>query len=90
MVRSRDQINTFIALDPTHPGAGDARLVRSGISVWAIIGQLKAMKSDKADVIQVARDYDISEDEVLAALAFYLRHAPLIDARLAANGWDEE
>jgi uncharacterized protein (DUF433 family) len=35
--------------------------------------------------LQVARDYDVPEEAVEAALAYYSQHAPLIDARILAN-----
>ncbi len=61
-------------------GIADARL-RRGIAIWALIGHLHAVK----DPAIVAEDYEITADEVAAALEFYKRHREIIDDRLAAN-----
>jgi uncharacterized protein (DUF433 family) len=60
----------------------EARLRGYGIHVWAIVGYWRAVQGDAACV---ARDYAVPLDVVRAALAYYERHKPVIDARLAAN-----
>jgi uncharacterized protein (DUF433 family) len=37
------------------------------------------------DLAQVARDYDVPVEAVEAVYAYYQRHRPVIDARIAAN-----
>ena len=75
-------IARHIEPDPLHPGPGDVRLADSGVSVWAIIGHLAAVGGDPA---KAAADYEITSEEMAAALAYYRRNRAAIDARLAAN-----
>ena len=82
-MRDEDLICREIEEDPHSPGPADARLKRSGVHVWAIIGYYQYAADQ--DVAVVARDYDLSRDEVEAALAYYRQHTATIDARLAAN-----
>jgi uncharacterized protein (DUF433 family) len=62
-------------------GRADARLLDSGVPVWALIGQLEA----GGDLDQVAADYSLPREAVEAALAYYRRHRALIDARILLN-----
>lgn len=68
--------------DPDAPGPGDARLVESGVPVWALVGYLPAVDGQAK---QVAAAFALPEAVVAAALAYYARHKCAIDARLAAN-----
>jgi len=52
------------------------------VPVWALIGHLDVVDGD---VDQVAHDYGIPHEAVDASLAYYERHKPSIDARLALN-----
>ena len=63
-------------------GRADARLLDSGVPVWALIGQLEA---DGGDLDRVAADYNLPREAVEAALAYYRRHRSLIDARILLN-----
>ncbi len=54
----------------------------SGVSVWAVIGHLPSVGGD---VAQAAADYELSPEAMAAAIAYYRRNGPAIDARLAAN-----
>ena len=54
----------------------------SGVKVWAIIGHLRSVDGD---VGRVAKGYDVPEDAVRAAMAYYQQHRTLIDNRLEAN-----
>lgn len=68
-----------------HPHKGDpaeARLRETGAPVWAIIGHLSAVSGD---LNQVARDYEVDLDAVIAAVLFYQDHKNLIDWRLRQN-----
>lgn len=71
----------YVEPDPHHPGPGDARLRPSRIAVWAIVGEYLT----SGDVGQVAQAYDVSVEEVQAALRYYREQKAAIDARLAAN-----
>lgn len=75
-------IERYISDDPYHPGPGDVRLTDSWVSVWAVIGHLPSVG---LDVARAAADYELSTDEMEAAIAYYRRYGPAIDARLAAN-----
>ncbi|HVC35333.1 MAG TPA: DUF433 domain-containing protein [Chloroflexota bacterium] len=76
-------IGRYVELDPRRPWSGEARLRDSGVPVWALVGHW--LNATKGDAEAVAHDYDLPLDAVIAALAFYRRHKPLIDARLAEN-----
>lgn len=77
-----DLIARHIELDPLRPWPGEAILSNSGVPVWAIVGHFRATGLDLA---AVAREYDVSEEEVAAALSYYRSHSSDIDARLAMN-----
>jgi len=62
--------------------ADEARIARTGVPVWALIGHLPAAEND---VCQVAKDYELPVDAVRAAVAYYERNREAIDARLAQN-----
>jgi hypothetical protein len=65
-VRDDDLIAREIEEDVYSPGPADVRLRRSGVHVWAIVGHyLNAVNRDKE---AVARDYELSLDEIEAAL----------------------
>jgi uncharacterized protein (DUF433 family) len=63
-------------------GRAEARLKVSGVSVWAIVAYLGIYDGD---VDEVARIYDLSSEEVNAALAYYRRNKPYVDARVLLN-----
>lgn len=75
-------IERHIADDPYHPGPGDVRLTDSWVSVWAVIGHLPSVGGD---VARAAADYELTPEAMEAAIAYYRRYGPVIDARLAAN-----
>lgn len=81
MIKSEEEIlQQEIEIDPYRPGPANVRLRRSGAHVWAVIGYfLYAVKGDEQ---ALARDYDLSSEEVQAALLYYQRHRPEIDGRL--------
>lgn len=78
-------IQHYIELNPHRPGADDARLIDSGVAVWAIIGYWLAAGRDR---YRVAEDYAIPVAAVDAAIAYYRRHQAIIEARIAANAAD--
>ncbi len=75
-------IARHVAPHPANVGLDEYWLLRAGVSVWAVIGALKA-NDDNAEA--VARLYCLTPDELDAACAFYARHRAVIDNRLAQN-----
>ncbi len=63
-------------------GRAEARLRESGVSIWAIVTYLDIYDGD-AD--QVARDFELSREEMAAALAYYRRNKKYVDARIILN-----
>lgn len=80
--RDAELIARWIEPNPHKPGPAEARLRGSGVSVWALIGQLQL---DDWDVKGVAEDYEVPAEAVSAAVAHYHQHAAAIDARLERN-----
>jgi hypothetical protein len=72
-------ITKYIRRDPNHRGRDRARTGTDAgtVSVWIVISYLKA-----ADIAEVADAYDVPEEAIVAAIAYYRRHRDLIDARL--------
>jgi len=60
----------------------DARVLRTGTPVWAVVGHWRAVGKAKA---QVAQDYGLMLEEVEAVLAYHRIHREAVDARLRAN-----
>jgi uncharacterized protein (DUF433 family) len=75
-------IARWIEPSPYLPGVDEARIRETGVPVWALIGYLPAVGDDPA---RVAHDYELPVEAVQAALAYYRKHRPAIDARLAQN-----
>lgn len=73
-------IARHVVPDPHKPGPIEVRLRDSGYSVWAVIGGLI---STNGDLAQLAREYELSDDELAAALAYYRAHKEIIEARLS-------
>ena len=72
----------WIEANPRKPWEAEARILGTGIPVWALIGYLPAVDDDYE---QVAHDYGLPLEAVRAAVAYYHTHRAAIDARLAAN-----
>lgn len=60
----------------------DAWLRKSGVSIWVIVRNLNAYHGDRD---QAARDFDLSQEEIDAALAYYRRHKKYVDARIVLD-----
>ncbi|MCX6020453.1 MAG: hypothetical protein NTZ05_01755 [Chloroflexi bacterium] len=75
-------IAAYIEQDPGHPGIGDARLVKYGTHVWAIVGYLYSVEWDS---LRAATDYEVPVKAIEAALVYYQRHKDAIEDRIAAN-----
>lgn len=77
----------YLECDPVRSGRAYVRLKGYGVHVWAIVGALQA---EAWNVEQVAQEYAVPEDAVMAAMAFYYRYPEYIDAFLLLNGdeWD--
>ncbi|HLH21205.1 MAG TPA: DUF433 domain-containing protein [Chloroflexota bacterium] len=80
--RAATLIARYIEDNPHAAGLDEARLIVSGVPVWALVGHWRAIGED---IAQVAHDYDLPDEAVEAALAYYRQHAALIDARILAN-----
>jgi uncharacterized protein (DUF433 family) len=63
-------------------GRADARLKRSGVSIWAIVTYLDVFDGD---IEKVAWSYDLSQEEMAAALAYYRQNKKYVDARILLN-----
>jgi uncharacterized protein (DUF433 family) len=59
-------IARHIEPNPFKSGPGEALLVDSGVSVWAIVMYYRAVGGDLDRVVE---DYEVSPEEVRAALA---------------------
>lgn len=80
--RQRELIEKWIEPNPWRPGAFDVRVREYGVPVWALVGHGKATGQS---VAEVASDYEIPEEAVQAAFAYYEQNRVIIDARIAAN-----
>ena len=82
LAERRDLIARFIAPDPHHPGVAHHQVRDVAVSVWALVAYYDAVGHD---LNQVAYDYDITVEQVRAALAFYAEHVDTIDAYLRSR-----
>lgn len=74
-------IARYIGPHPANPGLDEYWLRDPGVPVWAIVG---AYAAEGGNADEVATAYNLSREQVDAALAYY-RHQDLIDNRLAQN-----
>jgi uncharacterized protein (DUF433 family) len=75
-------IDLHIEPNPHKAGRDEVQIIDANVPVWALIGYLDAVEGD---VAQVAEDYEIPREAMLAALAYYRRNIAVIDARIEAN-----
>lgn len=75
-------IPDYIEQNPDKLGAAHARLKRSGVPVWALIGHMP-VHNGRADL--VAADYEVPVEAVLAALAYYHQFEHEIEAELQSK-----
>ena len=75
-------IARYIESDPLDLGPSEAQIAGHGVSVWALIAHLQAVGDDH---VQAAADYGLDPNAVKAAIHYYCRHRPLIEARIALN-----
>lgn len=76
-------IEKYIGLDHERfGGRADARLKVSGVNIWAIVTYLNLYDGD---IDRVAREYELSPEEMAAALAYYRRNKKYVDARILLN-----
>jgi len=52
------------------------------MAIWAFAGALEAAENNP---VQMAHDYELSPEQVEAAIAYYHRYKEIIDDRRAAN-----
>ena len=72
-------IARYIKPHPSDRGRAYAWFPAYGHSVAAIV---RALRSRGGDVNETAADWEMPEEAVRAAIAFYRRHRALIDARI--------
>ena len=82
ILTDEELIERHIDASPGIGGPAEARLRRSWVPVWAVIGQIP-VAGNNAEALGDA--YEIPVEEAEAALAYYRRHHAVIDARLDAN-----
>lgn len=75
-------IARHVRQNPWRPGIADAVVSDEGVPVWALVGAV--LRAGEAPAV-VAEGYAISPEAMRAALVYYQRHRPVIDARIAAN-----
>ncbi len=77
-----DLIQKHVEQNPYHPGRGEARIIGTGIPVWALVAYRQAAHGD---IARVATDYELPVEAVEAAMVYYEQNRAAIDARLEAN-----
>ena len=80
--RERELIARWIQPDAHDANPAEAVLAEYGVPIWALIGHLRVVDGD---VAEVAADYEVPCEAVDAAVAYYHKHQHLIEARLTAN-----
>lgn len=80
-ISDTELIARYVHTDPDRFEPDRGRLERTGVSAWVLISQLRHGDSFET----VASDYDITIDEVQAAVAYYRQHPAVIDARITLN-----
>ena len=70
-------VDAMIEQDPSKPGRHNARFKEYGTHVWAVLGVLQRTNGD---VAATAREWQMPEDAVRAAIRYYERHKELFDA----------
>lgn len=73
------------AMVEPHPDRGRpyARLVESGISIWALINRMGEPTPE--NIARVAWEYDLPERAIQAAIRYYDRNKRFIDAVIVIN-----
>ena len=82
MLTEEHLLATHTAPDPSRGGWAYARVMPSGVPIWALIGALPGVGNEPREV---ARVYAITDEEMEAALAYYRRYRAYIDAVLLLN-----
>lgn len=75
-------IEKYVEPNPDGRGLDEARLRTHYVNVWAIVGYYEAYEGD---ISEAARGFDVPDEAIEAAMAYYRRHKCLIDNRIAAN-----
>jgi uncharacterized protein (DUF433 family) len=89
-------IERYIVQDAGEPGRHNARFVEYGDHVYAVLNALRRETGDaaKGDIAQVAEEWDMSEEAVRAAVAYYQQNRSLYDAYFLLqdeewNAWND-
>ena len=86
MVAAEDLIKKWI-VPGDYRKRSEARIAGRGVHVWAIIGRGAAEAPD--GIRQAAEAYELPEEAVRAAVEYYHRNRPYIDAQLLLMSDDE-
>ena len=71
------ELAALIEQDPNRPGRHHARLTETGTQVRSVLGTWRRTKGNLA---ATAKEWDISEAAVQAAVRYYEQHRTLFDA----------
>ena len=74
-------IHHYLVADRGSLDPADVQVRGRNLALWVLIRDLKAAKGN---VLQVAADYGLPREAVLAARSYYLQHVAVIDARIRA------
>src|SRR5947209_1460179 len=77
----------FEVADIRGRGPDDARLVKYGTPVWAIVSYLRVNGWNLDDI---ALGFEIPPGAVKAAINYYYKYKEYIDARILLNNWPPE
>jgi uncharacterized protein (DUF433 family) len=75
-------IQRHVARDGYGRGGANSVLADSGVPIWALVGHLPTVDFD---LERLTQDYNLTEDAVQAAMAFYRRNTCVLDARASHN-----
>ena len=83
----RELIDRHVESDSFNTGIARARVRNTGVTVATLIQELDAVGGD---IQAAADDYDLSPEQVLAAVFFYWDNQTVIDAEITVrNSWFE-
>ena len=75
-------VERFIKQDPNELGRHNARFVESGTPLHPVLNALRRNNGqvEQGDVVEVAREWHLSEEAVRAAIRYYQQNRQLWDA----------
>ena len=82
MATEQELVTHWIEPHPHKAGLAEVVLAEYYVPIWALIGTLRMVDGD---IAEVAEGYDLPREAVEAAVAYYQQHQEVIDDRLTAN-----